>query len=109
MAWLKKIETILSRGVSLHEAGVNNWALNREEALAAIGEFEDKGIAVLGGDVYELSDGSLEPNYDSWYCDKKASESLEEFIHRSTNYSREYICNYTSVRDADIFFVFVVE
>jgi len=107
MSESEKVLSILSRGVSLHSAGVNSWALNREQALAAIEECEIEKVAVLGGDVYELSNGSLEQNYDNWYCDRNPGESIGEFIRRSIGIARTYILSYRGVKD--VFFVLVVE
>lgn len=109
MAWSEKIESILSSGIALHDTGVNNWALGKEQALLAIEKLESQKLSVLGGDVYELIDGAIEPNYDNWYCDKSENESLNDFVHRSANQARQYVSDYSTASGRDALFVLVVE
>lgn len=109
MAWSKKVESIISSGVALHDTGVSNWALSKEQALNALDKFEVEKISVLGGDVYELNDGELESNYDNWYCDREPDESLENYVTRSINKARAYISNYRSQNQKQEMFVFVAE
>ena len=109
MAWSKKIESIISNGIALHDTGVSNWALSKEQALKALDKFEAEKISVLGGDVYELNDGELESNYDSWYCNRESDESLENYVVRSISKARLYISNYNSPNQKQEMFVFVAE
>ena len=109
MAWSKKVESIISKGISLHNSGVSNWALTKDQALAALDQFEAKKISVLGGDVYELNDGEPEPNYDNWYCDREQNEPIDKFITRSANEARAYIVSYSSPNKKQELFVFVAE
>ena len=107
MTWPKKVESIISCGMALHDTGVNNWALTKQQALSVLDKFEAEKIYVLGGDVYELVDGELESNYDNWYCDRETDELLENYITRSINKARSYIANYN--RPKQNFFVFVTD
>lgn len=108
MNWTKKSEKILSCGISLVKNGVNNWALTRKQSLQALDKFKNMYVPVVGGDVYEItSNGELESNYDSWYCDRRANEELEDFVIRSINNAHEYITNYSSHDRRDVFFVLV--
>jgi len=109
VAWPEKIESILSCGVTLHDMGVNNWALTKEQALAAFDKFTDQKISVLGGDVYELVDGSPESNYDNWYCEREGGESLEFFATRSVRQARAYVNNYNNPSGKETFYILVVE
>ncbi len=107
--WSKKSDEILKIGLSLEEIGVRNWALNREQASIALDQFEDEGIAILGGDVYEIQRESLRMNYDNWYCDRKKGESDGDFVHRSIAQARKYIFSYGLSRDIECFFAIVPE
>jgi hypothetical protein len=93
--WSNQIDPILSRGISLEQFGIRNWVLNREEALQAVCEIEALGIAVLGGDVYQLVEGEAKQNYDSWYCDQTSDESEFVFFKRSTDMAKAYILSYS--------------
>lgn len=109
MAWSKEVKKILSCGTSLSSSGIDNWALNRNQAMQALDEFEKLKTPVLGGDVFELIDGHPEPNYDNWYCDRQENEELENFILRSIKYSRDYINNYRNRGGRETFFVLVAQ
>ena len=60
-----KIKSVVSCGISLHDLGINNQALNKDQALQAIDKFEELGVAVLGGDVYVMVDNIPESNNDN--------------------------------------------
>lgn len=92
--WSEQIDPILSRGISLDNLGVRNWALGRDDALHAIYELEAFGIAILGGDVYNLVGEKVEQTYDSWYCDQGHDESDSVFFKRSSDKAKSYIFNY---------------
>lgn len=108
MAWSEKIESFLSCGIALHDSGISNWALSKDQALLAIDKFESQKLPVLGGDVYELAEGVPESNYDNWYCDKHEGESLDDFVYRSASQARQYVSNYRAPSGQDAFFVLVV-
>jgi hypothetical protein len=109
MAWSKKIETIISNGIALHDTGVNNWALSKKKALDALDKFESEKISVLGGDVYELTDGVPKSNYDNWYCEPQSDESFENFAARSVKIARDYVSNYSKLNQQQVLFVFSAE
>jgi hypothetical protein len=92
--WSEQIDPILSCGVSLEHLGVRNWALGRDDALRAIYELEAFGIAILGGDVYQLVGETAEQTYDSWYCDQGPDEPDSVFIKRSSDKAKNYIFSY---------------
>lgn len=107
--WSKESDAILKVGRSLEDVGVCNWALTKEEALMALDRLETEGIAILGGDVYEMQRESLQSNYDNWYCDREENESKSAFVSRSIAKAREYIINYNLNRDKEYFFAIVPE
>jgi len=107
--WSKKSDDILRVGCFLGSVGVRNWALTKEQSLIALNNFEDEGIAILGGDVYEMGSEGLQPNYDSWYCERKENEKMSLYLSRSILKARNYIVNYKSKRKTECFFVIVPE
>jgi len=94
--WSSEIDRIFGVGYSLENIGVRNWALDREAALKALEELSAKGIAVLGGDVYAISEQGIESNYDNWYCNRDAGESHPDFVARSISKAIRYIANYNA-------------
>lgn len=92
--WSEKIDSILSVGFFLDSLGIRNWALRRDEALAAIDQLEALGVPILGGDVYQLVNELPEHTYDSWYCDRGADEADPTYLRRSADEARRYIQAY---------------
>lgn len=92
--WSKEIDEILSTGSPLHDSGVNNWALSRDRALAALDRLEASGVAVLGGDVYLKTDGGIRGNCDNWYFDIEVSELNTRRVRDSIERARDYIRHY---------------
>ena len=84
MIWSKKVESIISSGVALHDTGVSNWALSKEQALDALDKFEAEKISVLGGDVYELNE------FDS--IQFEANNSKNKKNPRSNHVSKYGLC-----------------
>ena len=105
--WSIKIDKILNNGVSLESIGIKNWAFSKEKALLALGHLANLEVPVLGGDVCELTNGTIQYNYDNWYCDRLPNESYIDFVNRSINKAIEYIEQYDSNDLDKIFFVFV--
>jgi 23S rRNA A1618 N6-methylase RlmF len=94
--WTSEIDEILSAGHSLVGSGVRNWALERAEAIVALDELLALSVGVLGGDVYSISDTTLEANYDNWFCNPVSGESEDDFLERSIAKAKSYIANYPS-------------
>jgi hypothetical protein len=87
----------------LADIGVNNWGLTKEDALKALNEFSKVGIAVLGGDVYIMSAGIIEPSYDNWYCSPNKDEEGIAFVNRSIATAESYISNYKKGKNTVLF------
>ena len=102
--WSGQVDAILAAGRSLDGAGVRNWALAREDALLALKQLQQIGVAVLGGDVYAVSGNAVVLSYDNWHCDQGAGESAADFLNRSIDSARNYISSYGS---ADALFAMV--
>ena len=87
-------EFIRSRGVSLAEHGIEEYALPRRDALAAIDMAGVAGLPILGGDVVHLEHGRLRYPGDSWHCDRQAGEPYEDYVQRSLFESKAYVAAY---------------
>lgn len=107
VVWSNKIDDVLRHGHSLSGIGVNNWALQKSEALNALTKFEELQVPILGGDVCELIGGVIQYNYDSWYCEQIQGEFKPDFISRSIEKAKQYIENYKEENPGKIFFAFV--
>ena len=106
--WSSEIDLILSVGRTLESAGVRNWALERDAALAALEQLSAMGVAVLGGDVYSVSGTNVESNYDSWPCNRDSGEAEADFVERSTVKAMDYIANYQATA-GNVLFAIVPE
>ena len=104
--WPDEVKEILSVGVPLTEIGVENWALMKVQALQALDKLEEIKVAILGGDVLSVKNNRIQYNYDNWYCNIEEHESDEDFIIRSLDVARKYICNY-QCQGEEIVFAFV--
>ncbi len=106
---LRNANEILKIGLPLHDYGVNNWALTKEQALSALDKFMTAQISILGGDVFEKINDLYKPNYDNWYCDKKDGENKREYLERSIITAKNYIKDYKTKEFSNNFFVIVPE
>ena len=109
MAWSEKVDSIISCGISLHDAGVSDWALTKEQALSAFDSIEKEKMFVLGGDVYQMVSGAPESNYDNWYCDRNEGEDEGSYLERCISKARQYVTQYQHPNGQKAFFVLVVE
>src|SRR5690606_23012544 len=107
-----KIDAILSIGIYLGPFYINNWALNKSQALNALEKLKVMNVPVLGGDVLEYKGDILKyenegfvHNYDNWYCDTLPKETLDNYVNRSIQEARGYIFNY--VVCSSVYFVLV--
>ena len=97
-------EKILKNSLSLEKFGLNDLAWSKENAKDLIQSIKTDHIGVLGGDVYILKPLTLESAYDNWYCERKNTESEEEYYARSKVESLKYIENYFSDPSENIIF-----
>ena len=98
-----KENSILNIGISLHQMGINNWALTKEQALLVLDTLKNKMIPVLGGDIYTIVNEFPIPSYDNWFCNKNKNETISDYSERSINIAIQYIKNYQS--NQKVFFV----
>lgn len=105
--WNEYIDSILSVGIDLRESNINNWALDKDQAIEVIKILENSNVPILGGDVCNAGNGILEFNYDNWYCDKIPNETYSEFTHRSAELARQYIINYCDNNSKILYFLII--
>ncbi len=109
MKILNEINELLKKGHSLDYLGINNWALSKESALEILNRFEESQICILGGDVFELADTIVRPNYDNWYCNRLPDETDIAYLKKSIEKAKDYIMNYNVSNNSQIFFAFVFD
>ena len=90
-------------------SGTNEYGLVLIDALSAIGIAKDENLPILGGDVYSLISGEIEPAYANWYVNRHPSESAIEYTQRTWNESEKYIKKYPKPDNgSEVLFVLVV-
>lgn len=109
MKILTKINELLNKGISLQGIGINNWAFSKDDALDILNRFEELQVSILGGDVCELINNRIQPNYDNWYCNRLSNETDVEFSKRSIKRAKDYIMDYNVDNPNQIFFIFVID
>ncbi len=92
--WSEDVDNVLRIGKFLENIGVKNWGLTEEQTLAALNKFLRMDVPVLGGDVYFMERGHIEPCYDNWFCNRKKNENKIDFVKRSISKAEEYINDY---------------
>ena len=95
------------KSVSLEPLGINGFAYLQNEALKIANGYFNSNKPILGGDVYKLVNERIESTSDSWYCDRKETETLYDYVVRSYYVTCDYIRDY---RDkTNTFFSIVIE
>lgn len=104
MIEFKEIQTFLvEKGVSLHEIGVNDFSLRREDALLLCALLEKASLPILGGDVYHLNQGTIEITYDNWFFSQHEGEKYENYKKRTVVESKVFIEKYMPTKDNILF------
>ena len=84
----------ISEYYSLKNLGIEGYAFPYQEALKIVQICKLLVIPILGGDVYSLTDSTIEDLDDSWYYDRTQSESYYNYVQNSCNRSESYIRAY---------------
>ncbi|MCP3906839.1 MAG: hypothetical protein GY712_02365 [Oceanicoccus sp.] len=103
------IESVSTGGIPLYKYGEACWALTRHQALIALRKLKPTKVGVVGGDMYQLVEGKLEPNGDSWYFAKRHKESDEAYSRRTIDGTRRYILMYENFGVDDTYFTLILE
>ena len=86
----------ISEYYSLKNLGIEGYAFPYQEALKIVQICKLLVIPILGGDVYSLTDSTIEDLDDNWYYDRTQSESYYNYVQNSCNRSESYIRAYKS-------------
>lgn len=103
-------EALLARaGTPLDQfnPGSGAYALDRRVAVEAIEALHGTNRVILGGDVVKIVEGRLQYT-DSWFVERKSTESDASFATRSREYARRYVEGFWSPSDWVPLFVLVV-
>ena len=90
------LDNDISEYYSLKHLGIDGYAFPEQEALKIVQLCKLLLIPILGGDVYSLTDSTIEDLDDSWYYDRTQSESYYNYVQNSCNKSESYIRAYKS-------------
>lgn len=87
--------------------GSDEYALTPADALNAIGILERSHVAIVGGDVLEEKQDTLEYTYENWYCDQQSGENPLDYVARSRKESIDFIRKIVSRNTSSIYVVLV--
>ncbi|EAD5867980.1 hypothetical protein OPJ22_002184 [Listeria innocua] len=94
---LKAIQKIIpkstwSKKINLEDSlGVNEVAWHYSDIVQVINILTRNGYIILGGDVYQLLNDSIEVTYDNWYIN---AEKNKEGIRLSEKKAKDYLESY---------------
>jgi hypothetical protein len=104
----KKYQDILkAKGVSLAALGLKEIALERDDALQAVGLLREAFVPILGGDVYQKRSTGIQPAYANWHSDSKPGETQDAYCSRSCSETENYIKKIPESSEAPPLFVLV--
>ena len=80
-------QDLLERGINLREKlGFYEIAWKFDDVMEVLKITRDKGMIILGGDVYRLSGNELIITYDGWSTNRGVNNAFEVAIEYITNY-----------------------
>lgn len=80
-------QDLLQRGIRLREElGFYNIAWRFDDVIEVLKITRDKGMIILGVDVYRLSGNEPVITYDGWYTEEEDDNAFEVTIQYITNY-----------------------
>ena len=95
---------IMERGYNLVHLGISEYAWKKNEAEKILRILRSKKIAVLGGDVYKVSNNGVERTYDSWFIN---NDGTPDFIEKSITKAELYITDYANDNGEQYLYVLV--
>jgi hypothetical protein len=95
---------LIDSAKSLKHLGSSELAWNWENAQKVIESLSKNNFAILGGDVYCMSEGYLRLTCDSWYYNKHESETYQDYLQNSANRATEYISQYHSKNGNEFYY-----
>ena len=80
-------QDLLEHGIRLREElGFYEIAWRFDDIMDVLKITRDKGMIILGGDVYRLSGNKPIITYDNWYTEEEDDDAFEVAIQYITNY-----------------------
>jgi len=98
---------LLDSAKALKQLGLQEIAWEHNDALRVMECLGDKGYLILGGDVYRLTENSLESTYDSWYINRDNSRSWSEVVRESVEKGISYIAKYRELNGENFLYSIV--
>ena len=100
-------QSILAKRVPLDRIGVAEDGWSRLDVRRLIQELGGTRTAILGGDVYSVTDDLIEPAYANWHSDPVEGELSVSFIARSHHETLAYVDRYPDPEDGSVLYVLV--
>lgn len=90
---------LASRAKALEELGLQEVAWTKADALELVAQLAGCQVAVLGGDVYNMSSGRVRPSYENWSCERRSGEGLRGYAERSQQEAVAFLRAYPELPD----------
>lgn len=102
-------DMLLDSAKSLDGIGVLELAWDWKNAIRVVEFLWEHNYAILGGDVYQLSDGKFHSTYDNWYVNKNIKKSKKEFLEETKSKAISYISKYSEMNGDGFYYSIVFE
>ena len=99
----------ISEYYSLKNLCIEGYAFPYQEALKIVQICKLLVIPILGGDVYNMNNSTIENSDDNWYYDRTPNESYYNYAQNSCNKSESYIKSFKNYSFDRPLFSFVIE
>jgi hypothetical protein len=107
-AWSEYLHLLQAVGIPLNTLGLDDIALARSDALAAVTLLANGLAPILGGDVYWRRGLDIEPAYANWHTSRHPDEGIKAQILNSCAQAAKYIENFPKRSDVEPLFSLVV-
>ncbi|MDE6761315.1 MAG: hypothetical protein K2J90_11645 [Lachnospiraceae bacterium] len=95
---------VVEAGLNLEYIGRFEYAWKKDEIIIILKILGEKGIPVLGGDIYKIIDGRVESTYDSWFIN---NDGASDFVERSLDKAISYIEKYEHINGDEYVYALV--
>lgn len=89
---------------SLKHLGISDVAWDWQNAIKVIMLIYKSNHAVLGGDIYRMTNAGLTSTYDSWYFNQANAKSWHEYVAESKDKAISYIKKYHNINGEDFYY-----
>jgi hypothetical protein len=98
---------LLDHAISFEKTGIYEYSWGWQDAIKVIDVLIQKGIFILGGDVYHFVDDKYKPTYDNWYVDPSNLIVDNEELQKSGDIAKKFINSYVEQHGEGFYFVIV--